>query len=211
MSHRRRTPHEDAGDTEVLAGAQSPPDGDQFPGVDPGSGYDGKHDRIEPQRRSSYSVGEGATELAVLHRSAAGASPSTGNRIVSREMPGSSRLRCVIGLGVRGPADTARSCYDEHRTSKARSADLPGCPGLIVARHGSQWGSADHTVSFFGDGYMFLPVRSVIARKISKCLQRSRPRPEIPPLTWAFTRAGDGNRTRTISLGIRPIIAGNTR
>ena len=59
MSHCRRTPHEDAGDTAVLAGAQSPPDGDQFPGVDPGSGYDGKHDRIEPQRRSSYSVGEG--------------------------------------------------------------------------------------------------------------------------------------------------------
>jgi len=82
MSHCRRTPHEDAGDTAVLAGAQSPPDGDQFPGVDPGSGYDGKHDRIEPQRRSSYSVGEGATELAVLHRWAAGASPSTGKRIV---------------------------------------------------------------------------------------------------------------------------------
>ena len=35
MSHCRRTPHEDAGDTAVLAGAQSPPDGDQFPGVDP--------------------------------------------------------------------------------------------------------------------------------------------------------------------------------
>lgn len=82
MSHCRRTPHEDAGDTAVLAGAQSPPDGDQFPGVDPGSGYDGKHDRIEPQRRSSYIVGEGATELAVLHRWAAGASPSTGKRIV---------------------------------------------------------------------------------------------------------------------------------
>jgi hypothetical protein len=89
MSHCRRTPHEDAGDTAVLAGAQSPPDGDQFPGVDPGSGYDGKHDRIEPQRRSSYSVGEGATELAVLHRWAAGASPSTGKRIVgvTREHP----------------------------------------------------------------------------------------------------------------------------
>jgi hypothetical protein len=49
MSHRRRTPHEDAGDTAVLAGAQSPPDRDQFSGVDPGPGYDGKHDEIEPK------------------------------------------------------------------------------------------------------------------------------------------------------------------
>jgi hypothetical protein len=52
MSHRLRTPHEDAGDTAVLASAQSPPDGAQFPGVDPGSGYDGKHDRIEPKRQA---------------------------------------------------------------------------------------------------------------------------------------------------------------
>jgi hypothetical protein len=57
-------------------------------------------------------------------------------------------------------------------------------------------------------GIFLLLVGWLIARKISKRLERSRPRPEIPSLTWAFTRAGDGNRTRTISLGIGPIIAG---
>jgi hypothetical protein len=40
------------------------------------------------------------------------------------------------------------------------------------------------------------------------CPARSRPRTGIPTLAWAFVlRAGDENRTRTISLGIRPIRA----
>ena len=33
----------------VLAGAQSPSDDEQSVGVDCGSGYDGRHDRIEPK------------------------------------------------------------------------------------------------------------------------------------------------------------------
>ena len=89
MSHRLRTPHEDAGDTAVLAGAQSPSDGEQFP-ASILVRADGKHDRIEPQRRSSYSAGETAPELAVLRRWVAGASPSIGKRIVG--VPLSVRL-----------------------------------------------------------------------------------------------------------------------
>src|SRR5690606_19305339 len=56
---------------------------------------------------------------------------------------------------------------------------------------------ANRTIDRFADGPM---ARSGTQR--SAALERSKPRSRIPRSTWAFAlRAGDGNRTRAVSLG----------
>jgi hypothetical protein len=74
-----------------------------------------------------------------------------------------------------------------YRMSNAPSAGMAGCPTSVwsdMCQQPTLSASSGSRYMFSADG---LSAGSLMARKINKCLERSRPRPETLPLTWAFT------------------------